>query len=348
MARPPGLLDRLSPRTKLALAAGGGAVGALWLGRQFQSEGLVRFAPAVLGALGGYALERSGVAPGLGYGVAAGGLGAALIGRTAPLLTDGAQRGLALTIWDGDGLDEAWANQRQTALAVRPEIILLHFGGIGSDAAASSIARQVRETLGANQRIWIQVYGDGVVTDGPDGLVRFAGAVQRAIRAEGLVWNLERGVRVAGGAQAIQRLYAATRVAMPGVPMGHTAYSNPSVHRDSYPWAAALGGEGFAQAPDFTLPQMYPFGDGTRSGTIDGALMDGLAAGAWGGWQTARANGVLGPRVQVGVYLPGAHVPADALVRAAAPAQLVALWPWHGVYDATGTEAAVRIAARLR
>lgn len=347
MARQRGFFDGLDPSVKRGLAAGAGALGAYWIGRQFPAESVGRVTPAVLGAAAGYAVERAKILPGLGYGVALGGIGASIAGPPAPRVGVG-QRGVALTLWHSDGLDAAWAAQRETVLAVRPEIVLLHFGGIGTDAAASSVTRQVREALGADQRVWVQVYADGAVENGPDALVRFAGAVQRAIRAEAVVWDGERGFRVAAGAQAWQRLYAATRRELPGVPMGHTSYSNPNVHRDSFPWAAALGGGDFAEYPDFVLAQMYPFGDERREGMIEGATMDALAAGAWGGWRAARLDGRLNPRTQVGAYFPGAHVPAEALVRAAEPTTLVAFWPWHGRYDTAGMEAARTLAARLR
>lgn len=342
----PTVLGRVPARARTALAAGAGAIAATWLGSQYQAEGLARIAPAVAGLGAGIALERWGLVPGLGYGVAAGGIAASLMG---PVRARGQKPapGVALTIWSGDGLERAWAAQRSAVAAVRPQILCLHYGGIGTDQGTGRIVREAREICGNDLRFWVEVYADDAVAQGPDQLVRFAGALARSMDAEAVVWDAERAFRSASGAQAAQRLLDASHASFEDQIVGHTAYSSPRVHAETYPWGAWLGGDGYRLRADFSLAQLYPFGDERREGMIPGGTMDLLARAAWGGWAGAKEDGAIAPDLRVGAYLPGAHVPADALVRAAANTSLVAVWPWHGVFDAEAMAAAGALRRRM-
>ena len=232
--------------------------------------------------------------------------------------------GVAMTVWTSDDLQTAWNRQRAAFEEVQPQIAILHVG-LGGGANAQSVAAQVREAV-PGVRLWTQVSTDPAMTAGAQSALDTGHRVVTATGSEAVCWNAERAFKAAGGAEVARDIVDGWKPT--GVPQLQSAYSSPAGH-SSYPWAAWLVDGCVA-----SLCQDYPFGDDVRTGTRpDGTLQSRIAAGK-AGWQQAVAAGLISKNVVRGTYIPGAHLETQDVVRATAGIPYVAVWPWHGVYDA--------------
>lgn len=263
----------------------------------------------------------------LGAGVV--GLGYALSGPTVPSLP--VPPAVALTLWTGGTLAQAWSRQRSAFIAVQPQVILLHVNSGGGEGALD-VVQEARELI-PGLRVWIQVAANTAMQYGPSGVLRTAEGLVDLLRAEAVSWNGERPFAVPQGAAVARQIVESW--APTGVPQMQSAYSSPRGH-SGYPWAAFLNGDPRCFA---SLAQDYPFGDGRRSGMAPPGDMMRYMNRAKQGWAEAVQEGIIAPDVIRGTYVPGAHVPTQDLIEAGTGVPYVAVWPWHGQYDAACIEA---------
>lgn len=329
-------------------AAAAGIVTSLAPSRPEISLGLASISAvgAILAGVTGHWTVASHLAAGsVGIGV-----GAAISSarKFASLPPWPATRGAALILW---GELETRLRELDTVLAqVQPQIVIVH----GNDGLNADWASRVRSIV-PNARYWTEQWVNGVYDTQP--ALRRALHAMDVLGAEAAVWNAERPMKDTGleGRRATQRMLEEwTRST--GLPQGFTSYAQPSSHR-SFPWAAFGGGRdsygSFDLACDFSLPQVYPFGDEMRSGTAPPGALTRLMATYESKWAEAVASGLIRSSVRCGPMIPGAHLEQSDIESAIMTAnrstlQCVAVWPWHGDIDAACAAAISRFAERFR
>lgn len=270
----------------------------------------------------------------LGLGLGAG-LGLLLRGAQASLWGDLPLRpALALTLWNGDPLEDAWAEQAAIFARLQPQVIILHVG-VGGGTGAANVAAAARATV-PGIRVWTQVSATFDVRS----TVATGARVVQATGSEAVGWNGERAFKNAGGADAARGIvegFAAT--GLPVVQM-QSAYGDPTLH-SSYPWAAWFGPGGC----QVSLAQDYPFADDVTGTVADGSLTSRIERDTVG-WARAVERGMVPASVIRGTYVPSAHIETADIVRACAGIPYVAVWPWHGRYDEQALRAFEQIRAQ--
>lgn len=257
-------------------------------------------------------------------------------------------RGAAIILWGT--LETRLRDLDRVLERVQPQVIIVH----GNDGLTPDWVSRVRGLV-PNARYWTEQWVGGVGDT--------VAAVDRARRAadligaEAAVWNAERPMKDTGsaGRDAVQSMLSRwTRET--GLPQGFTSYAQPSGHR-SFPWAAFCGGRdeygSYDLACDFSLPQVYPFGDEMRSGEAPDGALTRLMAAYETKWAEAVTSGLIRSSVKTGPMVPGAHLHQSDIEAAIMPANkpllpCVALWPWHGQIDAAAEEALRKFAEKFR
>lgn len=233
---------------------------------------------------------------------------------------------MALTLWNGNSLTDAWQEQAAVFARVQPQVILMHVG-IGGGADAAEVAAAARELV-PNLRVWVQVSADPAMSTGANAAVQTGLRVVQATGAEAVSWNGERAFKTADGARVARAIVQGFADTGSNAVQMQTAYGDPTLH-SSYPWSAWFEPGGCL----VSLAQDYPFGDDRRSGTVpDGTLSSRIARNA-AGWQDAVQEGLVPASVVRGTYIPSAHLETNDIVRACQGIPYVAAWPWHGRYD---------------
>lgn len=173
------------------------------------------------------------------------------------------QPGLALTLWHGSGLRDAWSGAEALLRDSRPQIVQLHAGPEELRLHAAEVAGHVRAAL-PGVRLWLGVGMDGFPRRlglGRERLVAEAVGIARLardLRAEHLVLDAEAAWKSDDPEERERETALASGVVeaiardVPEVVLGHTAYDQPGLH-GSYAWRAWLGGPGVR----YTWPQVY-------------------------------------------------------------------------------------------
>lgn len=161
--------------------------------------------------------------------------------------------GLAVTIWDSNGIKVAIDKSQDALARIRPDVVQMHTTP-GKDFAAH-VAR-VRSIL-PKARIWVGLPADHLVKLG---VTEAAKRVRKYVRlcrdvgVEMFVFNGEaawkKGAR-AFLAELAKACIAAARAEAPDLPLGWTSFDHLGSH--GLPWAPILGPDGV----DYHLPQHY-------------------------------------------------------------------------------------------
>jgi hypothetical protein len=299
----------------------------------------------VAGATGHWTVASHLAAGTVGLGV---GTAVARARKTVDLAPWPTTRGAAMILWGT--LETRLRDLAGVLERMQPQVIIVH----GNDGLTADWASRVRAIV-PNARYWTEQWVGGVSDTGP--------AVRRALRAmdvlgaEAAVWNAERPMKDTGmeGRRATQSMLAEwTRST--GLPQGFTSYAQPTGHR-SFPWAAFAGGRDsygtFDLACDFSLPQVYPFGDEMRSGTAPAGALTRLMATYEAKWAEAVSSGLIRSSVLCGPMIPGAHLEQADIEAAIMPPgrpllPCVAVWPWHGAVDEACAAAVTKFAEKYR
>jgi len=272
----------------------------------------------------GYALLGAAVlSTGIGYA-------RSLVGGGA----GGIRPAVAMTLWTGNSLSDAWRVQRQDFIDVQPNVMILHISPSGGEGALA-VVQEARAAI-PGLRIWVQL---SCGSRDAAGIVETARRVVEETGAEAVSWNAEHSFKDPGGDE-VARAICAGWAAISNIPQMQSAYGNPMQHH-SYPWSA------WFPPCIISLCQDYPIGEDVRSGTQpDGLLTDRVARDTVG-WNEAVAAGMIPATVYRGTYIPGAHMTTDDVLRACSGIDYVAVWPWHGRYDEP-VKAALKQLARSR
>jgi hypothetical protein len=350
-------IERYKERAATALRVGGppaataiaaGAVTSLVPSSPGITMGLASLSAVgaiVAGATGHWTLASHLAAGTIGLGV---GTAISAARKKAQLAPWPVTRGAAVVLW---GTLETRLRELAPVLErLQPQVIIVH----GNDGLDADWASRVR-ALVPNARYWTEQWVGGVSDTGP--AVRRALHAMDVLGAEAAVWNAERPMKDTGmeGRRAVQRMLGEW-TASSGLPQGFTSYAQPTGHR-SFPWAAFGGGRddygSFDLACDFSLPQVYPFGDEMRSGTAPPGTLTRLMATYESKWAEAVASGLIRPSVRCGPMIPGAHLEqGDIEAAIMPPGRLllpnVTVWPWHGDIDAACEAAMAKFAEKSR
>ncbi len=234
----------------------------------------------------------------------------------------------------------------------QPQVIVVH----GNDGLTADWAARVR-ALAPNARYWTEQWVQG--PGGVSSALAQARRAQEILGAEAAVWNAEAPFKNTGaeGRRAAQRLLAGW-TAETGLKQGFTAYAQPTLH-SSFPWAGFAGGTdetgSYDLSADFSLPQVYPFGDEMRGGSMapPDALLSNMRAFRRR-WQEAVDRGWIRASCEAQPMIPGAYIrdeDYDAALGLTGSMPLppcAAFWPQHGVIDEHGAAALERFCARWR
>lgn len=221
--------------------------------------------------------------------------------------------GVVLTLWHGDGLDDATDAATLDLLAqARPDVVQLHAAPKGLTAHARAAALKVRGALPGVRR-WLGVGCDGWLWEWAQGrcsrqaaVDRLTGAADLAaeLGAEAVCWNGEAAYKehVAQGAELARVVLERTASVHPPLAQAFTSYDHPHYHPD--PWRSwCYPGSPVTAA----LPQVYaaPGGDVLPyRGALPARERTAMAS-----WQTAVRKGWVGPDVHAGA--PGDEADLD-------------------------------------
>lgn len=303
------------------------------------------------GAMGNWTVAQHLGAAAIGFGVGTG-VGLARQASTRAQLLAGwpVTAGGAIVLWGT--LETRLRELGPVIERAQPQVIIVH----GNNGLTADWAARVR-ALAPNARYWTEqwVQGPGGVAAALDQALR----AQQILGAEAAVWNAEAPFKNTGaaGRQAAQWLIRRWSEET-GLKQGFTAYAQPTMH-SSFPWAGFAGGRdetgSYDLSCDFSLPQVYPFGDEMRGGSMarDGALLANMQAfrtrwqqGVDRGW--IRASCLAAPMIP-GAYIHDADYDAALGLTGSMPLPpCAAFWPQHGVIDEHGAAALERFSARWR
>lgn len=303
------------------------------------------------GAIGRWdlALHLGGAAIGLGVGT---GIALSRRAHEQQALLGGwpVTPGGAIVLWGT--LETRLRDLGDVIARAQPQVIIVH----GNNGLTADWAARVR-ALAPNARYWTEQW-----VQGPSGV---AAALDQALRAqeilgaEAAVWNAEAPWKNTGadGRRGAQRLLEQWS-SRTGLKQGFTAYAQPTRH-SSFPWAGFAGGRddtgSYDLYCDFSLPQVYPFGDEMRGGSMapEGALVSNMQAFR-ARWQEGVDRGWIRESCIAAPMIPGAYIhdaDYDAALGLTGTMQLppcAAFWPQHGVVDEHGAAALERFSARWR
>lgn len=214
--------------------------------------------------------------------------------------------GPALALYDGGGIQRAWAGAERLVLASRPPVVILW---AWPGPRTTETARALRAAH-PGVETWLGVGVDGIgrhVADGSWSVARGVapfvqiarGAV--ALGATTVMWDAEARHKARPGTPQRARLEAlahqallVVRDACPGLVQTFTSYDHPSYHAD-FPWRPWLGPESPIVA---AFAQVYPApGGGLRA--HQGAL-PAREARALASWGSAVRAGWIRPDVPEG------------------------------------------------
>ncbi len=290
-------------------------------------------------------------------------------------------RGLALTLWSGQGLLHALEHSRTLLTEARPQMVQLHAGPRGMIDHAARAAANVRHMV-PGVTLLAGIAWDGWIEDYDRATARKQVEIE-ALYLEAAISAHREGVKLlvinseaagkqhpAAARKLGARLIDAIRTACPGMALGHTAYDHPHYHPEErsaggridaddegYPWSVYLGGARAVAVEGLVLPtsgrvdvsmeQVYAAPAKGDDGVQPMAGLGALGArmeGSRKSFDRAEALGWIDPDVLHWPYWQGHHVPAPSAVGLGARLPRVAVWASPTRLDADG-QTAVRVLA---
>lgn len=186
--------------------------------------------------------------------------------------------GVAITLWHGDGLDDAWTPAVESMLSVaRPQVVQLHSAPRGHERYTRSVAGAVRRSL-PGARTWLGVGCDGWLWEWARGLCSRKAALDRltgcadlaaALGAESICWNGELAYKehVDRGKDLARGVLEYTASHHPQLAQTFTSYDH--VHYHPAPWRAFC----YPGSPvTAAFPQVYAAPGGEEAMAHRGAL----------------------------------------------------------------------------
>lgn len=340
-------LQTIAPEVRPWLAPAGtaaaAATGAIVLGLP-PAAGAGIAAVSVSAAMVAWATGHHAWARHLGGAAAGFTVGAIAQAIRASRVEDGwpVTRGAALVLWGT--LERRLASLGDILARTQPQIIIVH----GNDGLNESYAARLR-SLVPSARYWTEQW-----VQGPSDVSSALDRARRAadiLGAEAAVWNAERPWKDTGreGSAAAQSLLGSWKRAT-GLPQGFTSYARPTLHR-AFPWAGFAGGRDAYGSYDlrceFSLPQVYPFGDEMRSGVAPYPALTESMRQYLSSWAAAVADGMISPSVASAPMIPAAHLSEADFMEALglsrgspiARPPCAVFWPHHGAVSAEGESA---------
>lgn len=343
---------RIAPPVGTALVAGvASSVFPLPPGITGGAAALALSGAIFAGALGQWRVAQHLGGAAIGLGVGTGVSIARLNAHRAELLAGWpVTAGGAIVLWGT--LETRLRDLGAIIERAQPQVIIVH----GNNGLTQEWAARVR-ALAPNARYWTEQWVQG--PGGVNAALEQALRAQQILGAEAAVWNAEAPFKNTGaaGRDAAQRLIQRWSEET-GLKQGFTAYAQPTMH-SSFPWAGFAGGRdetgSYALSCDFSLPQVYPFGDEMRGGSMarEGALLANMQAFR-DRWQQGVDRGWIRASCEAAPMIPGAYIhdaDYDAALGLSGSMPLppcAAFWPQHGVIDEHGAAALERFCARWR
>lgn len=259
--------------------------------------------------------------------------------------------GPGATLWDSDGIAEAWDESEPLLRATQPPWVQLHTW------EPHRVASEIRGAI-PGVRLVVGVGVDGVARrvalgqwSERRGVLALGELAAKAsdIGAEAITWNAEAGWKRPPSSDEARRLAEVIRTTLaevaarhPHLRQWHTSYDHPTYH-SAYPWRAWLG---VGSPIEASFPQVYAAPGGGLS-AHRGALprREAAALASWdrairAGWITADDPSTpVREGVRWAPYYQMHHVDAVDTVRSALGRDQVALWALSSRSDDAGREA---------